>query len=67
MGTGRRTGEKPVLAPINEWPDGVLSRIVVWSQAAVFDVDNEPLPVVRSVGDSLAEQTFSGSPRIGVA
>jgi len=31
MGTGRRTGEKPVLASNNEWPDGVLSRIVVWS------------------------------------
>ena len=67
MSTGRRTGEKPVLAPDNEWPDGVFSRIVVWSQAAVIDVDNEPFPVVQGVGDSLAEQTFFGSSRIGVA
>ena len=47
---GLRIREEPVLAPDHEWPDGVLTRIVVNQQVAVFYMTALAGPVLVQKG-----------------
>ena len=57
----RSSPKNPVLSSNHEGPDGVFSGIVVGCQPPIGKVSYEPIPLVQSICDCLAQQTLGRS------
>lgn len=58
VNTSRRAGEKPVFPTKRKKTDGVLKKIAVRMQGAVFYISFDPFPLFQGVGNGATEQAF---------